>query len=764
MIWNLPPQHVDVSRTLLGVAGSELIAGFLHRRGITDPAQARAFLNPDAYTPTDPLTMPDVDRGVDRLQRALRNGERICVWGDFDVDGQTSTTLLVTALRRLGGDVIYHIPVREKESHGIRPDVLGTFLQKDIQILLTCDTGIAAVEAVNKANVAGVDVIITDHHDLPEYLPDAYARINPKFLDTGHPLGTLPGVGVAYKLIEALYQRQDLTHELESFLDLVALGIVADIALLQKDTRYLLQKGLSVLTHSHRAGILALKKNAGIEGTAFIEEDIGFRIGPRLNAVGRLADANITVPLLSTTDEEEAARIADRLERLNEDRKLLTDQVYQAALVQIDRHPSLLQYAALVLAHPTWHQGVIGIVASRLVERYGKPTILLTCAEGKAARGSARSIEGYHITRAIATQQHLLHGFGGHPMAAGLSMNGDEETIERFRRGVSAGIIAQRSGQEIKPAIEIDAEFDLRDLTLELAAELERLAPFGPGNPPLNLLVKGVFVKEANTIGQGGKHRKLTVIDRTNTTREVLWWNGSEERLPTDSIDLVLRIRPATFLGERSASLTWIACRPAGGQRIEVRTKHRIQVEDLRMVEPPQQTLQVVLDKETSIQVWSEILKVPATKTWRRDELTGADALVIWTSPPSQRVLNTVLKVVRPERVYVVALDPEIDDTMVFMRRLLGFIKYALREHDGRIPLTKLAALLGHDENTVLAALTVSQQYGIRADVEAEGWIQFTASNVHENPEDDSLLKALLAETKAFRDLFRTTRRLEGFL
>ena len=254
----------------------------------------------------------------------------------------------------------YHIPIREKESHGIKPAFLKPYLEQGIDILLSCDTGISAHEAIDLANQYGVDVIVTDHHDCPEHLPAAYALVNPKLFEAAHPLDSLPGVGVAFKFIESLYQRAGRGEEVDTFLDLVALGIVADLAQLTDDTRYLLQRGLGVLRQTNRVGLSCIMQNAKVMPEYLIDEHIGFQIGPRLNAVGRLADANISVPLLTTSDQIEAERIAEKLERLNEERRFQTDLVFESAVDQVKKDPAL-RLEVVVLAHPTWHQGVIGI-------------------------------------------------------------------------------------------------------------------------------------------------------------------------------------------------------------------------------------------------------------------------------------------------------------------------------------------------------------------------------------------------------------------
>ncbi|MGW8251876.1 MAG: single-stranded-DNA-specific exonuclease RecJ, partial [Anaerolineales bacterium] len=310
------------------VGGHPIVAQILARRGIQEADTARAFLDASLYSPADPQELPGVAQIAARLQQALQREEMICVWGDFDVDGQTATTLLVSGLRDLGGRVTYHIPVRARESHGISLHVLeGILTQPERErpsVLLTCDTGISAHESAAYAQGKGVSVLITDHHDLPDHLPQAEAIANPKLLPAGHPLVTLPGVGVSYKLMESLYRNAGRSSDIESYLDLVALGIVADLAILQGDTRYLLQRGLESLRIPHRLGLRALMELIELEPKRLTEEHIAFVLAPRLNALGRLADANPAVEYLTTQDPGHARLFSLELEGLNARRKLLT--------------------------------------------------------------------------------------------------------------------------------------------------------------------------------------------------------------------------------------------------------------------------------------------------------------------------------------------------------------------------------------------------------------------------------------------------------
>ena len=426
---------IDPQPAALGALSSlglpPLVERILLARGIADVEAARRFLHPDAAATTP---YPGIQPLVDRVQRAIRDGQSICVWGDFDVDGQTSTAVLVQALQLLGARVSFHVPVRSTEGHGVHIPTLQRILDGGAQLVITCDTGITAHEAVAYARDRGVDVLITDHHDLGETLPDAHAIIDPKMLPPGHPLADLAGVGVAYKLAEALLQSQDLDPA--PLLDLVAMGLVADLAMLKAETRLLTQRGILGLRKTERLGLRLLAEQAGAQLDGLTEETIGFALAPRLNALGRLGDANAAVDLMLTQDEVRGRVLALQLEGLNTQRRLLTAQVYRAAEEQLVADPALLRQPILLLEQPSWPGGVLGIVASRLVERYRKPALLLSRGADDVWRGSARSIEGLHITQAIAANREKLLGFGGHPMAAGLSIH--DENLPDFRRGPSA--------------------------------------------------------------------------------------------------------------------------------------------------------------------------------------------------------------------------------------------------------------------------------------------------------------------------------------
>ncbi len=754
------------------IGGHPLVARILVQRGISDLAAARAFLDPAAYTPAPPEALPGMIPACQRIEKAIRQGETICVWGDFDVDGQTATTLLVEALRGLGAKVIYHIPVRARESHGVHVDTLAKILDQGAGLLLTCDTGITAHEAVAYARGRGVDVIITDHHSLPEALPEATAILTPRLLPEGHPLSGLPGVGVAYKLAEALYAQAGRAEEAGAFLDLVALGIVADLALQTGDTRYLLQRGLPALRQTRRTGLQLLFELSGLQPAFLTEEHIGFVLGPRLNALGRLEDANPIVEFLTTADAGRARVLATHLEGLNARRRLLTAQVLRGAQAQIDKDSSLLEQAALVLAHPEWPGGVVGIVASELVERYNRPTILLTAPPGQPARGSARSIEGINITEAIASQKALLHGYGGHPMAAGLSL--DPANLPAFRRGLSRYVEKALGGAAPpRPTLAIDGQLTLSDLTLDLVADLERLAPFGAGNPPLVLCIPRLNVLASSTIGRDGGHLQVVVKDEFDQTRRVLWWGGADWPLPEGPFDLACVVRASNYRGQRDVQVEWIDARPVEAPEIDLR--RRLAVIDQRGLDHPVPVLQqLVADASGSaeagadgssprVAIWGEAearekLEAAGLPARDRTHLEHAGTLIIWTTPPGRGEIQAALDAVQPHTVIIFSVNPADTGVEAFLKRLAGLVKFAREKIGGTVELARLASATAQRETAVRLGLQWLEARGMVGAKVQDGQVQLGDPPAADAAKAESILaqlRTLLDETAAYRRYFK---------
>ncbi len=741
----LDPRPVEIPASFADLNLPPLIAQTLVRRGISDIESARAFLHPDSL-PSTPF--PEIENAVEYILLAIRSNEAICIWGDFDVDGQTSTTLLVQTLQAIGANVTYYIPIRGKESHGVHIESLKPIIDNGAKLIITCDTGITAHKAIDYANSRGVDVVVTDHHDLGDTLPNAKAIINPKLLPKDHLLANLAGVGVAYKLAEALLIKNQKS-EIKKMLDLVALGLIADVALLKGETRSLAQKGIQALRNTNRLGLKVMAELSGTNLETLTEETIGFTFAPRLNALGRLSDANPAVELLLTQDPVRARILAAQIEGLNTQRRLLTRQVYDAAESQIHDDPSLLTEPAIILSHRDWPGGVVGIVANKLIERYHKPAILFTESEDGILRGSARSIEGLHITEAIAANKDLLINFGGHPMAAGLSLHADK--LNAFKKGLGKAIEKQL-GKIIleEPTLQIDTWLKLNEINFELAHSLESLAPFGAGNPELILATRNLTLKSVKEIGKAKEHRRLVVADKNGAEQDLLWWNGAGEEIPDveTKIDVAYYLRANTYRGEKQLTLQFQEFRAVEEKPIEIR-KSKIEIRDLRL-QPS------TFNIPYSTLIWAEGNHKAEGKS--RFDLYPADELAIYTTPPSPAELRAALETVKPKIIYLLGVSPAAEKTDEFLSRLAGMTKFAVNQRGGNISVWELAAATAQCEATIRVGLEWLGAGGHLKVEEKNDELNLANGDSIPNPylqhELYIAVKGLLEETAAYRDYF----------
>jgi single-stranded-DNA-specific exonuclease len=747
----IDPVPVKVPASFSSLSLPPLVAQTLIRRGFTTPDVARAFLHPDSLASA---AFPNIEPAVERITLAIRNKEMICVWGDFDVDGQTSTTLLVQTLQALGADVVYYIPIRGKESHGVHIESLKPIIDAGATLIVTCDTGITAHEAIEYTNSCGVDVVVTDHHDPGETLPNAAAIVNPKLLDQGHVLSNLAGVGVAYKLAEALldirYSKIESPLSNNDLLDLVALGLIADVALLKSETRALAQRGIQALRETKRLGLKIIAELSGTNLETLSEETIGFTFAPRLNALGRLSDANPAVELLLTNDPARARVLATQIEGLNAQRRLLTSQVYGAAETLLRQNPQWLMEPAIVLSQPNWPGGVVGIVANRLVDRYHKPAILLTESEDGILRGSARSVEGLHVTEAIASQKDRLLGFGGHPMAAGLSLA--KENLSEFRKGFGKAVEKQLGNiSREEPTLQIDAWLNLNEISLDLATALEMLAPFGAGNPSLTMATRNVKMKSVTTMGKAREHLKLWVEDESGNVRDILWWGGAGEELPEEGsvFDIAYSLRASTFRGQRQVSLRFEEFRVTQESPVEIR-KRELEIADWRS---GGRTLE---DLPTGTLIWAE--GAEKSKGKARHEIHQAEEFAIYTNPPSSQALRAVLDIVKPQKIYVLAVSPQAVSTDEFLKQLAGLAKFVINQRAGKVTVQELAAATEQREGAVQIGLEWLAAGGhISAQPEKETYRLSAGSGISNQYLQKELyiaVKGILQETVAYRAHF----------
>jgi single-stranded-DNA-specific exonuclease len=470
----------------------EMACRILVSRGVNDSSSAQKFLNSDLCDLFEPFQLSQMDKAVDRVIQALKANEKIMIYGDYDVDGITGTALMFLVLNRLGATVSYYLPNRLVEGYGISEDGLQEAEKRQVTLLISVDCGITAVGEVAAAQKMGIDCIITDHHEPGNRIPEAVAIVNAKLDGPTNPGFELSAVGVAYKFAQALYRRlgQDEV-ELEQHLDLVALGTAADIVPMVDENRILTKFGLQQIARTTKPGLKALIFVAGLMGQKIGTGQVVFILAPRINAIGRLGDAQQAIKLLSTKDENMAHAIARVLNAENKRRKDIDEQTLLEALEQIEQTVDLDRDRAIVLASKGWHQGVIGIVASRLVERFHRPTVMIAI-DGMEGKGSARSIPGFHLYEALRECEAELIRYGGHKYAAGLSIL--PERIDSFRHQLNLVSTRMLSDDDLIPKLNIDAELDLEKINDELVKTLEKFAPFGPMN------MRPVFVSYATEI------------------------------------------------------------------------------------------------------------------------------------------------------------------------------------------------------------------------------------------------------------------------
>lgn len=696
-----------------------IVARILWQRGLHDVAAAQGFLDPARYSATSPSDLPDLGLAVARLQHAIATGERIRIWGDFDVDGQTSTSVLLLGLQSAGAIVDFTIPNRAHFSHGLNAQGIQQAQADGVRVLLTCDCGVTDYEPIALARSLGLDVIITDHHDLGPSLPEVTAVLNPKRLPESHPLRQLPGVGVAFLLIQGLCLASGLP--LPPLLDLVALGIVADLAEQRADTRHLLQLGLQQVRKSPRLGIRALLGVAGADPARADAETIGFQLAPRLNAAGRLETASLSVELLTAHDVATAQALALRIDALNTRRKDVQRNTQQEALAMLQANPALSAGPVIVLACDHWDPAVLGLVASGITDRLHKPAVVIATPAGKLARGSARSVAGVDIHSLIETQAHFLEHSGGHPMAAGLGLQASD--VNAFRAGINAA--AQKAAPHMRAVDRRSAnalDLDLQDATLALADALEPLAPFGNGNQRPVFRLRAVRIARVEPFGADRRHLGLYVRDDDGITLRLIRWNS----------DLTVAANP-----DLPRSLLITLHRSEFGGRQELRCELKA-IEDAPPTLPAQQPADArfdIIDLRDAPDRVARLTRWPDATVWAADGWPApASVLVITVAPANMAELSAALEAASPSTVVLAttASVPATDTPEGFARALAGLLKVAEKRGDittDDAVITRMARRIGHASPTVRAALAG----------------------------DHKGVALLLAETRAYRMYFHTS-------
>lgn len=554
-IWNVKEPDMGAVNALVGAGYAPLSAMVLAARGIQTGAQAKSYLDCDAPLP-DPFLMTDMDRAAGRVALAMEKGEKIAVFGDYDVDGITATCLLTDFLRRHGADCVSYIPGRLEEGYGLNPIALRQLHGEGVRLIITVDCGITAVAEARLCRELGMDLVITDHHECKDTLPQAVAVVDPHRRDGGYPHKNLSGVGIAFKLAAALCGDQNAV--LDEYADMVCLGTVADVMPLRGENRVFAVRGLELLSHTRRPGIAALMEECGCDPETVNASSIGFMLAPRINAAGRMGQIDLALELFLTDDPQRASEVAKALCALNRQRQAVESEIYQQAVSML---PAGKPPEAIVLADENWHQGVVGIVASRIAEEYACPAFLI-CLDGEHGKASSRSHGGFNLFASLTALSPLLESYGGHELAAGFTIS--RSNIPEFRRQICA--LAAHFYQDGVPRTSLDVDCAIAPelLTIPNIDSLRILEPCGNGCPKPTLMMHGLTIERITPVG-GGRHMRLRLRIGRFCFNAIYFSTTAKSASvqPGDVVDVAFNPQINEYRGERSVQMNVLDIRPS---------------------------------------------------------------------------------------------------------------------------------------------------------------------------------------------------------
>lgn len=666
--------------------GNEFLARILFNRDIDTYEKALEILDITRYIPFNVLEFPRIDEAVDMILNSINNKEKILVYGDYDVDGVTATTVLTDGLRKLGAEVIYHVPDRFSEGYGMNLEVIRGLNEENVKLIVTCDCGISNFDEIDLAKQMGIKVVLTDHHTIGASLPNADVVVNPKLLEEGHKARNISGCAMAYYVIKAIYNKLGKEEETDNYLDLVALSLLADVVPLVDESRYLLKKGLPYLYNSTRIGMQALLEQIGkpVENT----EDIAFQIAPRINAAGRMDSAIIPVEMFLSDDMEKAKEYAARIETYNTDRKNIQKEIFESAqrIVEEDKKNKKI----LVIFGEAWHHGVTGIVAGKICELYRKPTIILTTTEDcENVVGSARSVEDVNIYEVLSKHKEYLNKFGGHSGAAGLSLS--KNNLDSFTKALEqyADIYFEEVTEE---KIYADINLNIKDIDEGILELISKLEPYGEA------FDSPVFCsKDINIISdaiKGAGHHFLVIEDKDGSHINAVKWNSGMESYQKQHVDLLYTIYKDTFNGNNEIKLKidQIADYFDEGQtRIEFINKKGVPIEEL-----------IGEYKDAQIFYEGPESYKPNWPTKTLETIEENEKLILYSVPRNKERLNKIIKKTNANIIIEnYSYIPEYS-LQQFMKMFLGNVKYLINNKKGMTTVLQMAKMLNIDEDFLL--------------------------------------------------------------
>ncbi len=733
-LWKINEKK-EISKEILDAAQSELLAQLLLQRGIDTPKKIHDFLNPSKMQITSPFAFTDMKKSVERIFEAIEKQEKIIVYGDFDADGVTSTSLLYKTLMHLGANVDFYIPNREKENHGLNTKALVKLIAKNkAKLIITVDCGVSDVEQVGFANSFKTDVIITDHHEAPETLPEAFAIINPKAfnalekdleIEQIEALNQLAGVGVAFKLACALLERKEDYDFAQQLLPFVAVGTIADVVPILYENRAFVEAGIKLIENGAHYGIAKLLEVGGYDiKNGITSENIAFGAAPRINAAGRLDTVDSAVKLLISENKAEVDICAQELDNFNRIRQDLCDKIFEEAVNALQNEPP---QESIILFNPNWHIGIIGIVASKLVEKFYKPVFLMTKDPNTGLiRCSSRSIPELHLRNVIAQNDELFEYYGGHAQAAGLVFDSSKTNFETVKQRLNETIKNHLEGKELKPSLFIDMEIDSDDITLELIDEIKKLEPFGEGNKTPLFATKGLVLNQYKTMGSNNNHLKIFCENKNSKPFECVFWNKSSINIPQGKeFDAVFYPKLNVFNGITTIQLDLQDIKSEFAQKEEKsefklydhRKKTNIfnQINDYLMTtKVPTQVFAQTNSLRTVLKPYPEIEK----RLKSRKELSKCSQIMFFDYPASESILSEILQKTGAKVFHLMNYNNKKTDIQELIKNISGMLKYVCTNKNGEINLCEISDFLSISDEVTELCFDILENLGMIQTVE----------------------------------------------
>lgn len=704
-----------------------LVKRLLVSRGYKTAEEQKEFLNPLEMKLTQPNVFCDMHKATERLVEAIDNNEKIIIYGDFDADGVTSTSLLYKTFKFLGADVNYFIPDRDKEGHGLDTKALVKIMTSvKPKVIITVDCGISNVEAVDFINSFKIDVIITDHHEAPEILPNALAIINPKApnaLDEKlttkeiESLTSLAGVGVAFKVAQSILQHYNKTEFVYEILPFAAVGTIADIVPLIGENRYIVTKGLELITKGKHYGLKRLLESAGYTlEKGITSENIAFGIAPRINASGRLDTVEAAVKVLISENKQEIEMAVTSLNEFNKIRQNLCQDMFLEAEEMLKKEGN--KNPAIILFKPDWHIGIIGIVASKIVEKYYKPTFLMTYSEEtKTYRCSARGIDGLSLYDIISANSELLDGFGGHKMAAGLYFS--QTSFDEVKSALNKTIKEMINGKELKPCLDVDLEVFPTDINVELVEEISQLEPFGASNPSPIFAMKNLKIKEKRLMGENKDHLRLTVQSGTCEFNCIRWQQGDIPLVAGDTLDVAFHPQINEYNGNISVQLI------VDDIHSEYLKDDEPEYTGVKIYDHRKKTgiLPLVNDyvkgSKQNIKIFAESKSVLDTlrpfknlfeNTFTRENIPACDGLMFFDYPADKETFDKIIEDTNASAIHFMNYSIKYFDEKEFLATFIKMLRFAFNNNGGKVDLLRCASALGKSYETVLSLLDLFEE------------------------------------------------------